>query len=147
VFQYKHVLLATDLTEHWEHVAECAHDLACKYNASLSIVHIIDNLPVTESLYGPIIPLEIDLTTPSLASAQNKIFAIAKTLKIDKQHIWIRSGTPRLEIIRIAKENDIDLIVVGSHGRHGFSLLLGSTANSVLHYTVCDVLAVRIHHN
>jgi len=147
VFQYKHVLLATDLTEHWKHVAECAYDLACKYNASLSIVHIIDNLPITESLYGPIIPLEIDLTTPSLASAQNKIFAIAKTLKIDKQHIWIRSGTPRLEIIRIAKENDIDLIVVGSHGRHGFSLLLGSTANSVLHYTVCDVLAVRIPYN
>jgi len=141
------VLLATDLTEHWKHVAECAYDLACKYNASLSIVHIIDNLPITESLYGPIIPLEIDLTTPSLASAQNKIFAIAKTLKIDKQHIWIRSGTPRLEIIRIAKENDIDLIVVGSHGRHGFSLLLGSTANSVLHYTVCDVLAVRIPYN
>jgi len=141
------VLLATDLTEHWKHVAECAYDLACKYNASLSIVHIIDNLPITESLYGPIIPLEIDLTTPSLASAQNKIFAIAKTLKIDKQHIWIRSGTPRLEIIRIAKENDIDLIVVGSHGRHGFSLLLGSSANSVLHYTVCDVLAVRIPYN
>ncbi|MEO1899758.1 MAG: universal stress protein, partial [Methylococcales bacterium] len=37
-----------------------------------------------------------------------------------------------------------DLIVVGSHGRHGLALLLGSTANGVLHHAVCDVLAVRL---
>ncbi len=53
-------------------------------------------------------------------------------------------GRPGSEIRRQAEENDADLIVIGSHGRHGIQLLLGSTANSVLHGAACDVLAVRI---
>lgn len=53
-------------------------------------------------------------------------------------------GEPREEIIRIAEQENVDLIVVGSHGEHGLALLLGSTANSVLHYAKCDVLAVRL---
>jgi universal stress protein A len=44
----------------------------------------------------------------------------------------------------LAKQTDIDLIVVGSHGRHGLALIFGSTSNSVLHGASCDVLAVRI---
>jgi len=53
-------------------------------------------------------------------------------------------GQPRQEIHRLADEQDCDLIVVGSHGRHGLALLLGSTANDVLHGAPCDVLAVRL---
>lgn len=45
---------------------------------------------------------------------------------------------------RLAKEQRCDLIVVGSHGRHGLALLLGSTANDILHGAPCDVLAVRL---
>ncbi|MDB4308535.1 universal stress protein, partial [Porticoccaceae bacterium] len=48
------------------------------------------------------------------------------------------------EMHNMAKENHIDLIVVGSHGRHGLALIFGSTSNSVLHGATCDVLAVRI---
>jgi universal stress protein A len=44
----------------------------------------------------------------------------------------------------MAKEEDVDLIIVGSHGRHGLALIFGSTSNSVLHGAPCDVLAVRI---
>jgi universal stress protein A len=53
-------------------------------------------------------------------------------------------GQPRQEIHRLAEEQGCDLIVVGSHGRHGLALLLGSTANDVLHGAPCDVLAVRL---
>ncbi|MCY1401873.1 Universal stress protein family protein [compost metagenome] len=53
-------------------------------------------------------------------------------------------GQPRQEIHNLAKEDGCDLIVVGSHGRHGLALLLGSTANDVLHGAPCDVLAVRL---
>ena len=45
---------------------------------------------------------------------------------------------------RVAEEQSCDLIVVGSHGRHGLALLLGSTANDVLHGAPCDVIAVRL---
>ncbi len=51
---------------------------------------------------------------------------------------------PEAEIHRVAEELGADLIVVGSHGRHGLALLLGSTANGVLHGATTDVLAVRV---
>jgi universal stress protein A len=57
---------------------------------------------------------------------------------------WVELGATKFEIARVAKENTFDLIVVGSHGRHGVALLLGSTANAVLHGAPCDVLAVRV---
>jgi universal stress protein A len=53
-------------------------------------------------------------------------------------------GNTRREILRVAEENGVDLIVLGSHGRQGIQLLLGSTANAVLHGAPCDVLAVRV---
>jgi universal stress protein A len=51
---------------------------------------------------------------------------------------------PHQEIVSIAEREQVDLIVLGSHGRHGLALLLGSTANSVLHNASCDVMAVRL---
>ena len=56
-------------------------------------------------------------------------------------------GSPKTEIVRVANEHKVDLIIVGSHGRHGLALLLGSTANGVLHHATCDVLAVRLRDN
>jgi universal stress protein A len=53
-------------------------------------------------------------------------------------------GRPETEIHHVAEEIGADLVVVGSHGRHGLSLLMGSTANGVLHGAKCDVLAVRV---
>jgi universal stress protein A len=66
-------------------------------------------------------------------------YGVAKTSQI------VAIGRPESEIHRLAKEHDVDLIIVGSHGRKGLQLLLGSTANGVLHGTECDVLAVRIN--
>ena len=53
-------------------------------------------------------------------------------------------GRPETEIHNVAEEIGADLIVVGSHGRHGLALIFGSTANGVLHGATCDVLAVRV---
>jgi universal stress protein A len=64
---------------------------------------------------------------------------------VAKNNQVVTVGRPESEIHRLAKEQEVDLVIVGSHGRKGFQLLLGSTANGVLHGTECDVLAVRIH--
>lgn len=53
-------------------------------------------------------------------------------------------GRPESEIHRMAETEAMDLVVIGSHGRHGLGLLLGSTANGALHGANCDVLAVRV---
>ncbi|WP_288368232.1 universal stress protein [uncultured Alcanivorax sp.] len=58
--------------------------------------------------------------------------------------IDIRFGYAAEEIVRKAKDDGADLIVLGTHGRRGIRLLLGSTADRVLHHAPCNVLAIRI---
>jgi universal stress protein A len=76
--------------------------------------------------------------------AQQRLELFADNLAMRVQQLHVVSGHTESEIHRIAKEQQVDLIVVGSHGRHGLALLLGSTANGVLHGAKCDVLAVRV---
>jgi universal stress protein A len=142
---YKHILLAADFSEHGQAVAERAKDLAEQYQAKLSIVHVMDNLLITDAAYGSTIPFDLDLTAELMAAAKKRLANLAEMLNIAEDCRYMETGSPKLEIIRVAKENKVDLIVVGSHGRHGFALLLGSTANGVLHHAQCDVLAVRLH--
>jgi universal stress protein A len=142
---YKHILLAADFSDHGAAVATRAKDLADKYQAKLSIVHVMDNLLITDAAYGSTIPFDLDLTAELMAAAKNRLAKLADKLAIADDCRWIETGSPKLEIIRVAEENKIDLIVVGSHGRHGFALLLGSTANGILHHAQCDVLAVRLY--
>jgi universal stress protein A len=141
---YKHILLAADFSKHGEDVANRAKDLADKYQATLGIVHVMDNLLITDAAYGSTIPFDLDLTAELMAAAKKRLVILAEKLNIAEDHRWLETGSPKLEIIRVANENNVDLIVVGSHGRHGFALLLGSTANGVLHHAQCDVLAVRL---
>ncbi|WP_027159646.1 universal stress protein [Methylobacter luteus] len=141
---YKHILLAADFSTHGEEVARRAKDLADKYQARLSVVHVVDNLPLTDAAYGPVIPFDLDLTEELMTAAKDRLAKLAESLGIADDRQCIAVGSPKLEIIRVAEENQVDLIVVGSHGRHGLALLLGSTANGVLHHAHCDVLAVRL---
>jgi universal stress protein A len=142
--QYKHILLAADFSDYNTEIANKAKELAKSNQAQLSIVHVVDNLPITDATYGPIIPYDGDLTEQLMNAAKERLAKIASGMNIAENKQYLEIGSPKLEIVRIADENDVDLIVVGSHGRHGFALLLGSTANGVLHQAHCDVLAVRI---
>jgi|GEM_PF-1677936 len=56
---YKHILLAADFSEHGEAVANRAKDLSEKYQAKLSIVHVMDNLLITDAAYGSTIPFDL----------------------------------------------------------------------------------------
>jgi universal stress protein A len=144
---YKHILLAVDFFEQCDAVINRAKELAKRYQAKLSIIHVVDSLPITDAGYGADIPFNLDLTAELMESAKKRLAELVNKLAIKEDDQWLEMGSPKSEIIRIAKENQVDLIVVGSHGRHGLTLLLGSTANGVLHYAPCDVLAVRLQDN
>ncbi len=141
---YQHILLAVDFFDQCENVIDRAKDLAERYQAKLSVIHVVDSLPISDAGYGADIPFNMDLTSELMESAKKRLAELAKKLLIPEDCQWLEMGSPKTEIIRIAEENKVDLIVVGSHGRHGLALLLGSTANGVLHYAPCDVLAVRL---
>ncbi|MDO8846657.1 universal stress protein [Methylicorpusculum sp.] len=141
---YAHIMLATDFSDNSTLIADRAKALADSFKAKLSLLHVVDNLPIMDTAYGPDIPFDIDLTEELMKSAKIRLTKLAGQLGVPASSQWLEFGSPKLEIVRVAEENEVDLIVVGSHGRHGLALLLGSTANGVLHYAKCDVLAVRL---
>jgi universal stress protein A len=141
---YQHILLAVDYSDQGVYVAEKARSLAYRYQAKLSIIHVLDNIPMPDTNYGTVIPLDQDSSDELLEAEKAKLMQLGDQLNVDLANRWMLWGVPKQEIIHIAEQEQVDLIVVGSHGRHGLALLLGSTANSVLHYAKCDVMAIRL---
>ncbi len=142
---FKTVLLAIDLSEEAVQVANKAHSLAKNSGASLHVIHVIEPLSFA---YGGDIPMDFSGIQDEIqkqAKSQLSTFSAKYDISADCQHIVI--GRPETEIHAVAEELNADLVVVGSHGRHGLALLLGSTANGVLHGAGCDVLAVRVEDN
>lgn len=137
---YKHILFATDLTDETDYILQKVRGMQKYANAKLSLVHVVEPLPGYSYAYLGIEDIEGQL----LDEAKNAIVKLGKELKVEKKNQWIEVGPTKSKILEIADKVKADLIICGSHGRHGLSLLLGSTANAVLHGAKCDVLTVRL---
>ena len=142
--QYRNILLTIDFSEYDEFVANKARNLAKQLNAKLSIIHILDDIPMPDTPYGTVIPLDEDSSYSMLEAEKAQLKQLADKLAIASTDRWLIWGEPKQEIALFSEREKIDLIIVGSHGRHGLALLLGSTANGVLHHAKCDVLAIRL---
>lgn len=139
---YKKIMLAVDLTEESNMVATRAMALAASNGAEIHLVHVIEPLSLA---YGGDVPMDLSSVQEQIqeqAKSHLRDFGARLNIATEKQHLIF--GRPESEIHRLAQEQSADLIVVGSHGRHGLALLFGSTANGVLHGASCDVLAVRV---
>lgn len=135
---YHSILLCTDLDDKSTITANKAWELANQYDAKLSIVHVVEPIP-TYGYSG-----SVDLQAISEKEAEKLLQSLAKELQIPPEHAFIANGSTTEEILDIANEVSADLIILGSHGRHGFGRLLGSTANAIAQHAQCDVLHVRI---
>jgi universal stress protein A len=140
---YQHVLLATDLNESAPQVAARALSLARQSGARLSLVHVVEYVPV-EFPSEVVLPSDFELEEHLVRQAEERLKRFAEDQGMGDSKRYIEVGATKYEILRVAEENAVDLIVIGSHGRSGFARLLGSTANAVLHGAPCDVLAVRV---
>ncbi|MDP3845476.1 MAG: universal stress protein [Pseudomonas sp.] len=140
---YTHILVAIDLTAECHPVILRAQTLANSSNAKLSLINVVE--PMAMAFAGDV-PMDLSmLQQQQFEQARERVDSFAKAYpELSPEQCHLIYGQPRQEIHRLAKEQGCDLIVVGSHGRHGLALLLGSTANDVLHGAPCDVLAVRL---
>lgn len=139
---YNKVLAAIDLSEEANDVAAKAARLAAAHQAELHLVHVIEPLSFA---YGGDIPIDFSTIQEEIQrQAETQLRALCSKLTIPVERLHIVLGRPENEIHTLAEKLDADLIIVGSHGRHGLALILGSTANGVLHGAKCDVLAMRV---
>ena len=140
---YKHILLAVDFTRGSEQVVRKAREMAEHCGARLSLTHAVEYIPMDLGS-DLVLPQEVELDRELTDLATSRLEELGERLGVAESDRHILQGSTRSEILRLATEIEADLIVIGSHGRHGIQLLLGSTANAVLHGAPCDVLAVRI---
>ena len=139
---YKHILVGLDLSTESQQVVNRVKFLFDNTNTKISICHILAPLAFT---YGGDIPVDLsDVQTQLQDQAKERLSALGAELNVSAEDQHVILGHPAQEMHSMAKNFNMDLIVVGSHGRHGLSLIFGSTSNSVLHGAECDVLAVRI---
>jgi universal stress protein A len=140
---YNHILVAVDLTDESSAVLNKAITIGTLFQSRISLVHVLEPLGYA---YGGDIPMDLTEVQKQLEQhARDRLAELGSRSQLNTDNLHVTIGRPESEIHRIASEVDADLIVVGSHGRHGLGLLLGSTANGVLHGAKRDVLAIRIH--
>ena len=140
---YEHILVAVDLTEECDPVIKRSRALCDGRNTKLSLVHIVEPMAMA---FGGDVPMDLSqLQQQQFDQAKERLDRlIVKYPDLKRENSHLTYGQPRQEIHHLAKEQGCDLIVVGSHGRHGLALLLGSTANDVLHGAPCDGMAVHL---
>ncbi|MBR9828574.1 MAG: universal stress protein [Oceanospirillales bacterium] len=139
---YTRILLALDLSEESDQLATKTAQMANALGAELNLIHVVEPLSFA---YGGDVPMDLTTIQEQLDDhARAKLDEYAENIGYPVNKKIIVTGHTETEIHRAAEDLNTDLVIVGSHGRHGLALLLGSTANGVLHGAKCDVLAIRV---
>jgi universal stress protein A len=142
--KYQHVLIASDITQDNIEVCHRAKKIAESLGAKLSIVHVVEPSPL---LYGGgefVIPMDMDIEQSLAQEAKASLDKISRLLDIPKHEQWVVIGNKREEIVKMIKDHNVDLLVIGGHDRHGLALLFSTTTDSIVHALPCDILIVRI---
>lgn len=145
MLQYKHILIATDLSQYTDKVADHAFALAKLAKANISLVHVVEHTPIVYGGGEFSIPLDINLEEALRENATQALRVLGKRLEIPEQNQFVETGSIKRSIVELAEKLGVDLIVLGAHGKHGIEKILGSSANAVMHAAKCDVLTVRVY--
>jgi nucleotide-binding universal stress UspA family protein len=138
------ILVPTDFSDKSRPALAYGIALVEQFGASLHLLHVVEAVVGGETLPWHLGPHEVERAIES--SAWDDLRGL---LSLDDQRrlhaeIALQWGTPFVEIVRYAKEYEIDLIAMGTHGRSGLKhLLMGSVAEHVVRSSPCPVLTVR----
>lgn len=138
----KRILCPTDFSEASKNAIRYTNEFARTMNADVIFIHVVEPRPITTDMSVAYIPIETDLEKAAeedlitlLEEEKDKGIAAKKIVLV---------GQPAETIIEQSKANDVDLIILGSHGRAGLTrLLMGSVAEAVLRKAPCPVLIVK----
>ena len=135
---YQKILVAIDPLGEYDNIINRTKSVAGP-KTEISLIHVhVPSIHLDARYADPEGELKME------EKAREIMAGIGKKLKVPSDRQYLEQGRPAQNIHRVVKEAGIDLVIMGTHGRHGVQLLLGSTANAVLHGTQCDVLAVKV---
>jgi nucleotide-binding universal stress UspA family protein len=147
IMNIRSILLPTDFSECGNYALSYAASLARTFGASILCVHVIEPMVPTVGYSGMSEPVPIaDIADQLEDSAERELPKFAECeecagLTVEE---LIVHGEAAAEIVRVAKERSVDLIVVSSHGRTGLGrILFGSTAEAIVRHATCPVLVVK----
>ena len=140
-----HILVPTDFSDSADHALAYAVTLADQLGATVHLIHVFDD-PDTVSVYSDAyVPMPAEVRTALLTDIRRQLATRTTAAGHEKVTTEVLTGPPPAQaIVEAAKRNQCDLIVMGTHGRHGMAhLLLGSVAERVVRTAMCPVLVVR----
>ena len=140
---YMNILIVIDTSDEAKQVVLKAQALAKCFQAKMILIHVVEPV-VIENSYDMLTTLPPDIETSLIKRAEEFLLKIKSEFALDAESV-VKTGSIKIEIMEQVKLSNIDLIVVGSHGRHGIGLLLGSTATALIHGSICDIHVVRIN--
>lgn len=146
---FKNIAFCTDFSENADEAFVTARDLAWRYGATLHIVHVMVNFSLSPPIHSTYMPIEYDpkfVEQVTIAAKESIQERYVDQLKEKQPYaVQLLSGYASTEILRLAKEKEFDLIVMGSHGLTGIAhVLFGSTADRVVRRAPCSVVTVRL---
>lgn len=137
----KKVLVPTDFSEQSDRVVRYGAELAAKFGAELHLIHAVETVPIMYGEGGYGAPENESELEAAAARHLDDVAVDSEGLTVVRK---VLHGHPFVEIVRYAKENDMGLIVIGTHGRGAIAhMLLGSVAEKVVQKAPCPVLTVR----
>src|SRR4029077_7520925 len=133
---YRRILLVVDLTEDSLILGRRAAALASTFGAEIELLHVVEFVPV-EPMGETLMP-SVQIEDELLERARQRLATLAGELGIAASAARVETGNVKSEIVRIARERNTHLIVLGSRERHGLSILVNFTEDTVLHAAPCD---------
>jgi len=143
----RRILLPTDFSGCANFALRYAAEIARASGATIICVHVVEPIAAAVGFSGLAEPMPIaDISEQLEDSAGRELPQVAGCGEfngLDVEEV-IAHGDPAAEIVRVAGEREVDLIVVSSHGRTGLGrIIFGSTAEAVVRHAACPVLVVK----
>ena len=144
------ILVPTDGSDHANKAIQFAADLAAQYDATVFIMHVVSKLDIPDDFfhYAEIEGFEEPPQTIYLQKVGDAIIGQAEKKvdrkRVKKVHAELSEGDPAEKILEFAKDNNVDMIVIGSRGLGSVKgLLLGSVSTKVCHLAECTCVSVK----
>ena len=146
MIELERILFPTDFSDFSKYAASFAVSFACDYGAKLYILHVAETLhDVSETFLAKFSTEEFRDRVEEMAAEELESASTPDMLDRLDYEVALAKGKPSNEIVTFAKTRDIDLIVMGTHGRTAVeAALMGSTAEKVVRKASCPVLTVRM---